>query len=136
MARFQLIVLRKKAHSAPLALIVHLCWQHPPCLNKDPPRRREASPSFSWAGWSGVALLPKWSPWAVERLATTNTLHQPSPTLSFLLEQATKELAGPPLPSYYLKMDVNMISIQLKYDLNIDPDLSDFWFVNPPQQGD
>ena len=97
---------------APLALIINLCWQHPSGLNKDPPRRREASPSFSWAGWSGVALLPQWSPWAVERLATTNISQQPSPILSFLLEQVTKGLAGRPLPSYYLRMDVNMISIQ------------------------
>ena len=121
---------------APLALVINLCWQHPPGLNKDPPRRREASPSFSWAGWSGVALLPKWSPWAVERLATTNISQQPSPILSFLLEQVTKEVAGRPLPSYYLKMDVNMIKIQLEYNPTIDPDQSDFWFVNPPQQGD
>ena len=121
---------------APLALVISLCWQHPPGLNKDPPGRREGSPSFSWAGWSGVALLPKWSPWAVERLATTKISQQPSPILSFLLEQVTKELAGRPLPSYYLKMDVNMIKIQLKYIPTIDPDRSDFWFVTPPRPGE
>ena len=82
---------------APLALVINLCWQHPQGLNKDPPQRREASPSFSWAGWSGVALLPKWSPWAVERLATTKISQEPSPMLSFLLKQVTKEVAGRPL---------------------------------------
>ena len=121
---------------APLALVISLCWQHPLGLNKDPPRRREASPSFSWAGWSSVALLPRWSPWAMERLATTKLSQQPSPILSYLLEQVTKELAGRPLHSYYLKIDVNMIKIQLKYIPTIDPDRSDFWLVTPPRPGE
>ena len=114
---------------APLAFVISLCWQHPLSLNREPPRRREGSPSFSWAGWSGVALLPRWSPWAVEMLTATDKKLQPSATRSFLLTQVTKELAGRPLPSYYLKLDVNMIQIQLQYIPASDPGTSDFWFV-------
>ena len=114
---------------APLAFVISLCWQHPLSLNKEPPRRREGSPSFSWAGWSGVALLPRWSPWAVEMLTATDKILQPSAIRSYILEQVTKELAGRPLPSYYLKLYVNMIQIQLQYIPSSDPESSDFWFV-------
>lgn len=114
----------------PLAFVINLCWQHPLSLNENPPQRREELPSFSWAGWSGVALLPNWSPWGVEMLATVNKALQPSAMRSFLLEQVTKEIAGRPSPSYYLKMDVNMVKVQLCYIPTSNPKSHTFWLVD------
>ena len=35
-----------------------LTWEHRISLNRVPPKRRKGYPSFSWAGWAGVASIP------------------------------------------------------------------------------
>ena len=68
-------------------------------------------------------------------LTVTNKTLQPSAIRSLLLTQVTKELAGRSLPSYYLKLAVNMIQIQTQYIPASDPESSDFWLVGKSKKG-
>lgn len=36
-----------------------LLWEHETSHNRGPPKRGQGCPSYSWAGWAGVATLPK-----------------------------------------------------------------------------
>ncbi len=38
-------------------LLRSLIWRHEASLNRKPPSRRQGYPSYSWAGWAGVATL-------------------------------------------------------------------------------
>lgn len=40
-------------------LLRSLLWEHNRFLNRVPPKRRRGYPSYSWAGWAGVATLPE-----------------------------------------------------------------------------
>ena len=46
------------AYADSLRFVLSLAWEHRISLNPAPPRRRKGYPSFSWAGWAGVASVP------------------------------------------------------------------------------
>ena len=47
-----------EAYADTLQFALSLTWEHRISLNSAPPRRRRGNPSFSWAGWAGVASMP------------------------------------------------------------------------------
>ena len=47
-----------EAYADTLHFVLSLTWEHRISLNPAPPRRRKGYPSFSWAGWAGVATMP------------------------------------------------------------------------------
>ena len=47
-----------EAYADTLQFALSLTWEHRITLNSAPPRRRRGYPSFSWAGWAGVASMP------------------------------------------------------------------------------
>ena len=46
-----------EAYADTLHFVISLTWEHRISLNPVPPRRRKGYPSFSWAGWAGVASM-------------------------------------------------------------------------------
>ena len=48
-----------EAGAYPPQLFRSLLWEHKISLNRVPPKRRPEYPSYSWAGWAGVATLPR-----------------------------------------------------------------------------
>lgn len=49
---------RKSHGRSTTVLAATLLWQHKTKLNEKAPRRRPVFPSFTWAGWDGIATLP------------------------------------------------------------------------------
>ena len=47
-----------EAYADTLQFALGSTWEHRIKLNRAPPRRRKGYPSFSWAGWAGVASMP------------------------------------------------------------------------------
>ena len=95
-----------EAYADTLQFALGLTWEHRISLNRAPPRRRKGYPSFSWAGWAGVASMPD----------TTHSVFKSM--IQIQREPGTaSDLSAPPDAALFLEADV----IQGQINVSEDP---------------
>ena len=98
------------AYADTLHFMLSLAWEHRISLNPAPPRRRKGYPSFSWAGWAGVASMPDTSYGILDYvfLESMIQIHREPGTAS--------DLSAPPNATLCLEADMIQGQIEVSED--------------------